>query len=161
MGTKPSLPSSARLSESFKNLSESAARLNAVSDEFARATAPIDAALKKLNLGVSASVKYVGAQDQNGDFWERRIGYGKVSGKWGLTLSTCSGNSNYDDYDEEAWLFNDAPRWMRIEAIDHLSELVEELVKEATKTAANLENKIDSARELANTITALGGASRR
>jgi hypothetical protein len=157
MAAKPSLSASARIAQSFKDLAISAAQLNAASDELARAIAPIDAALKKLNIGVTVWHQYVGSEEQNGDYWGRRIGYAKIGGKWGVSLSIVSGNVQYtpDDDDPEEWLYNDAPRWMRIEAVDHIPSLLEKLVKQVNKTTADLARKSEQARELAETLSAL------
>lgn len=159
MAKKSSVPPSDRISASFKELADSAARLNSVSDELANAIRPIDAALKGLNLGVSAWHAYVSSEDPNGEFWSRRIGYARVGRKWGLALSTVSGNYNHEVADQEEWLFNDAPRWMRIEAVDHLPDLLEILVTKANKTAASLQKKAEHARELADSISALSAAT--
>lgn len=151
-------PPSERISASlFKDLADSAARLNSSSDELGKAIRPIDAALKKLNLGVAAWYPYYGSEnpDPDGSYYCRHIGYAKVSGKWGLALSTVSGNVNADVHAEEEWLFNDAPRSMRLEALDYIPDLLEHLVKEANKVAEDLQKKAETARQLADTISAL------
>lgn len=158
----PPVPPSDRISASlFKDLAESAARLNSSSDELGKAIRPIDVALKRLNLGVAAWYLYDGSAkpDSEGNYYCRRIGYAKVSGKWGLALSTASGNALADVHDYEEWLFNDAPRWMRIEALDHIPELLEQLVKEANKLAEDLQSKAETARKLAETISALSATT--
>jgi hypothetical protein len=122
-------------------LSASAAVLNAVSDELSKPIAQIDAALKALNLGVTAWVEFAGQIDHNaGQFWDRSIGYTKVSGKWGIAISTSSGSFG-DEPDEELWLFGDAPRSYRLEAVDKLPELIEKLVGAADETAVKLKDK--------------------
>src|SRR5207248_11620727 len=154
MPTKPNISASDRISQAFGKLTDSAAVLNDASDEFSKAIAPVDNALKKLNLGVKAWHRYFNSgPDQDGDYWERHIGYAKVGGKWGLALSSTNGNLNYEDTPEQ-WLFNDAPRWMRVEAIDHIPALLEELVKQANNMTADLKTKTEKARELALTIAA-------
>jgi hypothetical protein len=156
MATKPSHPNPERIAQSFKDLAASAAQLNAASDELAKAIAPIDSALKKLNVGVTFWHQYVGSNDQNGNYWGRRIGYAKVSGRWGLALSVVSGNVAYGpDEDEEEWLFNDAPRSMRLEALDHIPAFLENLVKHVTTAAAELRTKTEQARELGAMISAV------
>jgi hypothetical protein len=162
MPTKVPASSSARISNSFKELADSAARLNSASDELAKAILPIDAALKKLNLGVAAWYPYVDSEDRDSGHYHRRfIGYAKVGRKWGLALSTVSGNFNWPEpvEEEEEWLFNDAPRWMRIEALDHIPNLLELLVEQANTFAENLRKKTEHARELADTISELSGAA--
>jgi hypothetical protein len=135
--------------------------LNAASDELASAIAPIDAALKKLNIGVTVWHRYVGGDDPNGEYWARRIGYTKLGGKWGVGLAAASGYVNDPDEDCEEWFFNDAPRWMRIEAVDHLPALLEAIVREVSKTAANLAKKTEQAKELAAAISTLADTQDR
>jgi uncharacterized protein YoxC len=160
--TKSTIPPAECISQSFKELTESAARLNAESDELAKAIAPIDAALKTLNLGVVAWHTYAGTQDEAGDYWAHRVGYAKVGGKWGLAISDVSGSIYHgDDYEEAEWLFNDAPRWMRIKAVDHIPQLLDELVKQTNKVAADLHEKTKTARELANTVASLPNSQGR
>lgn len=163
MATKPEVPLPDRISASFQELADSSARLNSASDELANAIRPIDAALKKLNLGVTAWHSYRSFGDPNeGDYyWSRRIGYARVGRTWGIALSTVSGYYSSDDEDSEEWLFNDAPRWMRVEAVDHIPDLLELLVKEANKVTANLQKKTEKTRELAGTISALSAAKAR
>jgi len=145
----------------FKELADSAARLNSGSDELAKAIRPIEATLKKLNLGVSAWYIYSGSEepDSDGNYSYRRIGYAKVGGKWGLALSSGLGNvyADVDSYD--VWLFNDAPRSMRLESIDCIPDLLEQLVKESNKVAEDLQKKAGLARELAETISALSATA--
>jgi hypothetical protein len=158
----PPISPSERISASlFKELADSAARLNSGSDELAKAIRPIDTALKKLNLGVSAWYTYRGSEepDADGSYSYRRIGYAKVGGKWGLALSADSGNVYAETDHYEAWLFNDAPRLMRLEAIDCIPDLLEQLVKESNKVAEDLQKKAGHARELAETITALSATA--
>ncbi len=163
MATKPEVPLPDRISASFQELADSSARLNSASDELANAVRPIDAALKKLNLGVTAWYSYKGFNDPDREYyWSRRIGYARVGRTWGLALSTVSGYySSGDDEDKEEWLFNDAPRWMRVEAVDHIPDLLELLVKEANKITANLQKKAEKTRELASTVSTLSAAKAR
>ena len=159
---KRAVPPSERISASlFKELADSAARLNSSSDELANAIRPIDAALKKLNLGVSAWYPYRGSEepDAEGNYYCRRIGYAKVDGKWGLALSTLSGHIHNEENDYDQWLFNDAPRLMRLEALDSIPDLLEKLVKEANKVAEDLQKKTQHARELAEKISELSAAT--
>jgi hypothetical protein len=162
MPIKRSIPPSERISASlFEKLADSSARLNSGSDELAKAIGPIDTALKKLNLGVSAWYDYRGSRDPDpdGNYSYRSIGYAKVNGKWGLALSKDSG-SVYDDNDNsEEWLFNDAPRSMRIEALDYIPDLLEQLVNESNRVAEDLQKKAKQAQEIAERISALSATT--
>jgi hypothetical protein len=162
MPVKRSVSPSERISESlFKELADSSARLNSSSDELSKAIRPIDASLKKLNLGIPAWYVYRGSDtpDTDGNYSYRCIGYDKVSGKWGLALSTNSGNAYDEDDNYEAWLFNDAPRSLRIEALDYIPDLLEQLVKESNKVAEDLQRKAKHAHDLAEKISALSTAT--
>ncbi len=76
-----------------------------------------------------------------------------------MALSTDSGNP-YDESDNyEQWLFNDAPRPMRIEALDYIPDLLEQLVKESNKVADDLQKKAKHAYELAEKISALSATT--
>lgn len=142
-----------RVSSAFERLSASASSLNAVSDELSKPIAAIDGALKALNLGVTAWVEFAGDVDHNAGYsWERSIGYAKVSGKWGIAISTSSGSFG-DEPNEEIWLFGDAPRSYRLDAVDKLPELIEELVGAADETAKKLRERIGTTSQIAHAIT--------
>jgi hypothetical protein len=150
MDPKSVISPSERIAAAYKKLSVSAAHLNTVSDELGKAISSLDTALKRLNLGVSCWEKIVGEDDDNyGNYWSRDIGYAKVGDRWGIALRTTEGNLNLDHHDCDMWLFNDAPRILRIEAVEKLPALVEKLTLEADQTAARIKEKIAQAQELA------------
>ncbi len=145
-----------RVSSTLTQLSAASFQLNSASDELGKQVAALDAALKKLNLGVSTWVPIRGAVNQRGSYWWREeIGYAKIGRKWGIALREISGvyNSPEDD-DLEQWLFTDAPRRLRIDGVDKLPDLLEALVKETDKFTDKINTKTLRARELATAITA-------
>ena len=150
----PTSPSE-KVQSYYRDLSTAAINLNQASDEFGRTISTLDEALLNLNLGVSAWVTICGNTVTNGDYWSRDIGYAKVRTKWGIALRKTSGNLNYegenDDVDEQ-WLFNDAPRWMRVESIDKIPDLLQKLIKQADETTARIKKKMAEAKELAAAI---------
>jgi prefoldin subunit 5 len=146
-------PLSARIASYYTQLSSVATELNAVSDELGKSISEIDAALKKLNLGISAWVVINSArldEDSGGDLhWTEEIGYAKVNGKWGISLRTWeSGLGDGDDNVEES-LFNDAPRALRLAAIEKIPELLEKLSNEAVKTTQKLQSRLDDVQMVA------------
>ncbi len=143
---------SERLASAYKRLAASAQTLNAASDEFSKPVAELEAAVQKLNLGLVTWQKVVGGGDEYDNYWRREIGYMRVDGKWGLVIRSVSGNHNHDEPDIELWSFGDAPRSYRIEAIDKLPDLLEELIKNSEKTAKKLKEKTVEARELATAL---------
>ena len=150
-----------RVSLAFEELAATAANLNTVSDEIAQPISVIDAALQKLNLGVTAWLKVAGEVDpETGDFWDHSIGYAKVSRRWGIAIRARSGSLAYQQVDEETWRFSDAPRSHRLEALDKLPDLLVELVNVAGDTANALKNKLATTEQVAATIQQVASSTR-
>lgn len=148
---------SERVTASFSQLTSVASDLNAISDELGKSIAEIDAALKKLNLGITVWEKISAweADPQMGDlsYWTEDIGYAKIKGKWGISLRRVDGDYNNPDRDEiESWLFNDAPRALRLEAIEKIPDLLEKLSKEAVKVTHQIKGRLADVREVAGAI---------
>jgi hypothetical protein len=120
-----------------------------------KAISVLDAALKKLNLGVSAWVRITGGSaDPDGRWWARSIGYTKVKDKWGIALRDASGNvQDPDDELEQVWLFSEAPRWMRAESVGRIPDLLEALTKQAEETTKTVEKKTAEAYDFAQAIS--------
>ena len=150
------IPLLERVASYYSQLSTVAADLNAVSDELGKSISEIDAALKKLNLGITTWVTIRESQEYYCDgspFWRWSIGYAKVEGKWGISLSKVDGDlSNQDESNNEEWLFNDAPRSLRLEAIDKIPELLEKLSQEAVKTTKNIRARLGEAQAVAEAV---------
>lgn len=150
------------VSATFQRLSAAATELNAISDELGKTVASLDAALKRLNLGIPTWVRFDGSEDsQTGHFWARYVGYAKVASKWGIALSAEEGNHyTGEDVTSEDWLFNDAPRELRIEAVDHLPTLLEKLIEAADKATEKIKSKIGYAQTVVEAVKAADVDSR-
>jgi hypothetical protein len=151
------IPLLERVANYYSQLSTVATDLNAVSDELGKSIAVIDNALQRLNLGITTWVTIQsGEGDQEIDdysYWSRDIGYAKVDGKWGISLRKIDGDhhSPFDPTTEE-WRFNDAPRSLRLEAIDKIPELLETLSKDAVKTTKDIRARLDEAKAVAEAV---------
>ena len=142
-----------RISNSYKQLSEAATQLNAVSDELGKFVTALDAALRRLNLGITTWLRLESREDGSGNYTKRDLGYAKIGNKWGIALRTMTGNHNdVDDSNVEEWLFNDAPRALRIESVEKLPDLFESLVKEADVATKNIRTKMERAQALATAL---------
>lgn len=142
-----------RVSKAFGTLASSAAELNAVSDDLAIPIRAIDAVLKKLNLGVSVWVPFWTQRDKEYEYVSQRsLGYGKISGDWGLAIRTWAGHDYDDDPSVEEWRFNDAPRSYRLEAVEKIPDLLDALSEAARKTTRNLKAKVALTQQVATTI---------
>jgi hypothetical protein len=152
--TSKDLPLPERVSNSFKQLTLAAADLNSASNELGQAISAIDAALQKLNLGVPTWVTFSSNDSEDHDFWHNDVGYAKVGTKWGIALRAVSGNYNWpDDAEVESWLFNEAPRRLRIEGIAKIPDLLEALIKVSEETTEKIRTKTTHAKQLAFAIT--------
>jgi hypothetical protein len=143
------IPAPERVQSAFHQLSTVSKDLNFASDELGKTIAELDAALRQLNLGIGAWVQIAGNSDEDGNFWNRSIGYTRIGSQWGIALKEESGNANFEEgYREEAWLFNNAPRWLRVEGISKIPELLEKLIQQAKDTTDRIKKKTAEAKEL-------------
>jgi hypothetical protein len=149
---------SASVSSSYLELTIAAETLNAVSDALGKAVSDIDEGLKKLNLGITAWVRvcYEGSDSpEDGTYRIEEIGYSKINGKWGVGLRTLSGDEYFgpnNDESIEAWLFNEAPRALRLKSIEKIPELLKTLSEEAKKVTGELQSKLGDAQAVAAAI---------
>jgi hypothetical protein len=71
-----------------------------------------------------------------------------------------AGNHNdVEDSHVEEWLFNDAPRALRIESVEKLPDLFENLVKEADAATKQIRTKTERAQALASALTEQAAAA--
>jgi hypothetical protein len=147
-------PAADAVADAYRSLIGTASILNAVSDELGKSIGVLDAALKKLNLGIPVWVRIDKNNDEHdGDFNHHYLGYAKVDGRWGVALATSEGNyGSLPHADEDDWLFNDAPRALRVEAVEHLPTLLTEMTKKASEVAESIRTQSEMARDIANAI---------
>jgi hypothetical protein len=159
---------SAKLKNSFSNLSKASQELNTASEVFGTAVTSLEDAINALNPGVAAWVAVSSSSPDEDMPWqsvEERLGYDKVDGRWGLALSTVEIDSSGDVSEsvQASWRFKDAPRSLRLRAIDRVPELIEALAREASRTAKRVGEQADYATSLAEAISAIaseGGIAR-
>jgi prefoldin subunit 5 len=150
----------AKLQTHFHALSKLASSLNTASDELRETVASLDESLKRLNVGISAWVKFQSRDDDTEpeSYDEDQIGYAKVNGTWGIALRRVWGDPTRDYHNEVGpFLFNDASREMRLQSVDHIPELIEALAREAFNTTKKIEEKNKTLRELAEAIAPVTG----
>ena len=147
----------AKIQTNFRALSAVASSLNAASDELTQVIGVLDEALKKLNVGLTVWVIFDDRSDSRDVEYDcDQIGYCKVSGKWGIALRHIWGHEGFDDHKEDGpWLFNDAPRELRLRGIDKIPEVIEALANEAIGTTKRIQEKTKDVRELAGAITSV------
>ncbi len=147
-----------RVALAYSKLSAVATDLNKASDELGTIITQIDTALKKLNLGVTVWITIAKrpAHPEDNDFWceTDQLGYAKLGGKWGIAIRSVGENISYSENSETGeWLFNDAPRTLRLQAIDNIEELLDGLAQVAIKTKEEIYGRLKDAQEVANAVT--------
>jgi len=154
-----------RIDSTLKKLASVSKSLNQASDKVTSCIADVESALREYKLGIEASVEIsrwseVG-QFGDGSYYElrrvQRLGYGKKAGKWGLLTWVDAEES--DEREEFAFL-REAPRDVRLAAIDKLPDLLEALVAKAVGTSEEAIKKADKARQIAAGLNkkVVGGA---
>ena len=150
MSSEPTLVQ--RVQSSYHQLSAVATVLNSVSDQLSKPVNEIDALLKKLNLGIVAWVTLREGAELP-EHWSEELGYAKIGGKWGIAIRTVVGDYNYPDQDDiDEWLFNDAPRALRLSAVERLPELLDTLTRVAEDATAKIREKVGAVRTLADAV---------
>jgi hypothetical protein len=157
-------PLSQRVASYYNQLSSAAKDLNAISDELGKSIAEIDVALKKLNLGVAVwvPIRHDEGTPNESWYWSEDIGYAKFGTTWGICLRKVNGDFQRGDDDEqvESWLFTDAPRTLRISAIEKIPGLLEKLSKEAVKTTNDIRARLSEAQAVAEAVKGAANGSR-
>jgi hypothetical protein len=153
-------PLVSRVQSSFQQLSTAASTLNSASDRLSELVAELDSSLKTLNVGlvcwVDINRPWTSADGLR--TYSQKVGYAKISGKWGVAVRTVD-RHEYDDYpDTEEWAFSEAPRQLRLEAVEFIPQLLEKLAKEAEKHTREVTEKTDQVQQL---VTAVKGSVRR
>jgi hypothetical protein len=136
----------------FQRLSSAALSLNKSSDELSKTVGLLDAALGKLNVGLTVWISFAERHDDS-EYSSDQLGYAKINSKWGLGIRTISGNDNFPDEEEDGpWLFAEAPRELRLRAVNHLGKLIEKLGERALETNDKIKVRTKEALELAVAI---------
>jgi len=152
---------SAKVQSCFRQLTTAAADLNVVSDELGKSITELDNSLKKLNLGISVWVSFASNDQTNGDWISDEIGYAKVNGKWGIAIRIVTGNYGWgEDQVREEYVFNEAPRAMRLRAISKIPELLQKLSEKAAEMTKRLKEKLSDAQAVSQAVKEVSAAPR-
>jgi hypothetical protein len=147
--------SSERAENSFKQLASAAQALSSASDDLSKVIRHFDASLKKLALGITVWIEVSGTADDT-QYWRNELGYAKIDGKWGIALREVTGyHLDPDDSSIEEWIYNEAPRAMRAEAVGKIPDLLEKMLQQTEETTKDLRSKIEEAAELAYVVANL------
>jgi hypothetical protein len=137
---------------SLRKLHSLSQDLNEASDTLTTELTSVEAALNKLKLGVSAWVTI--RKEDAGEGFTRAytLGYYKLKGKWGLVVGELV-EEVYDGGDDDVIFLRDAPRELRMEAAEHLAELIDELAKNAATTTEKATKRAAEVKEIASALS--------
>jgi hypothetical protein len=146
-------PTPVLAAKEFAELAASAAHLNAASDEFSRAIAPLEHALHHLNIGVECWVRVNTYEDPDRSFTIHELGYARIGRKWAIALRVVTGNENYPLEDnEDKWAFNEGPRHLRVDAIEKIPELLGRLKEKAESMTKKIKLRTETARAIGKAV---------
>lgn len=139
-----------RVQTSFQQLSTAASTLNAESDQLTKQVAELDSALKPLNVGLVCWIDLPGGwtSPDHSESYSEQVGYAKVGGKWGISIRTVKCWEFAEESKVEEYAFNDAPRRLRLAAVDYIPELLEALVEAAAKATERISRKTAEVQQL-------------
>lgn len=118
--------------EALTNLNVETKKLWAIFEKLNDEVTKVEARLAAISPGVSTWILLT----KDGPD-KREIGYTKLNKKWGITLRTWQGGEL-----EEAWLFRDAPAWLRLDAIPKIPELIEAMTERIEEASALAEKRL-------------------
>jgi hypothetical protein len=150
----------AKLQNSYRNLTTASNNLNTASDKLGEAVSSLDEAINTLSPGVTAWITISSGtpDDEPWMSYEERLGFAKTNNRWGLSLSKVDVDKQENEENTtDVWLFNDAPRNLRLRAIDYVPDLMEALADEAQRTAQKVTESADIAIRLLHSLNASKG----
>ncbi len=144
----------------LKQLASVSNSLNQASDRLSSHLTEVEAAISAYKLGVGAWVeiqreKEITDPDKDGRRYEltyvQLLGYGRYKGKWGLLVAGYCEETFDGEYHEECFL-RDAPRHVRLAAVEKFPDLLKALTKEAAQVAEEATKKAEKARQIAASL---------
>ena len=141
-----------RVQTSYERLTLVASNLNSVSDDLGKVVNALDESLKKLNIGITTWYRFsLGSNDADpGAYLYKYIGYSRMGNKWGISLRREDGHEAYKETETvDQWLFNDAPRELRLEAVTHIPAMIDALIQAGEEEIEKIGLKTLEAKQLA------------
>ncbi len=154
MSTATSTSANAALAK-LTSLSQALAN---ASDQLSQHIIEMESALEDLNFGLWAWVKddplqidEVSGVDKDGKHTTihliQQLGYGKHNGKWAFLVA--SGSEESWDTDAKISLLRNAPRDIKLRAMDRIPQLLDSLIEEVTRMMEETQQKAQEAKGIA------------
>jgi hypothetical protein len=133
-----------RVKKSIEQFPAAASSLNIATSQLGQSIGQLDAILKKFSIGIPTWVSFNGSIDSVPSYYHEDLGYAKIAGRWGIAVRTVSGDVRSEEGDRvEQWLFPDAPRFLGVQAIEKIPDLLEALLNCAAEMAKKMTEKAD------------------
>ena len=144
----------------LETLSDTAKNINTASRRLTEAVDQVNAALKKLNMGIPVWIPTWSGPDIPGQVQEsEEIGYAKLKGKWGVCIR-LSVELGGPDPDVTEWHFEDAPRELRLRNIKYLQGLVVAMNEQGNEAANAIDKEAAEAEKLAAMLGEIAAKSK-
>jgi ABC-type transporter Mla subunit MlaD len=144
-----------RVKKAIERFPAAAATLNNATDQLGKSVGDLDAVLKKFSLGVPTWVQFSRFLNEDaGCRYYEELGYAKIGGRWGISIRTVGQEVGQQD-DIEQWLFGDAPRLLRVQAIEKIPDLLEALLESAGDMSKRIAEKAEEVDFLASGINSV------
>lgn len=146
-----------KVEATLKQLASISRSLNEVSDLLSKRIAEVEAALGEHKLGVEAWVELrkesqLSEPDDDGGrhplTYVEQLGYGKYKGKWGLLVAGWC-EETFDGQCDQEYFLRDAPREIRLAAVEKIPDLLEALAEKAARISQQAIKNAKEAERLA------------
>lgn len=138
-----------RVRKAVEQFPAAASALNGATDQLGKSVSQLDAIFKKFSFGIPIWVPF---DESDASFFplydHEDLGYAKIGGRWGVAIRVVAGDETAPRPEsEDKWLFNDAPRLLRVRATEVIPELLEALLtraSEMTKKITERAHEVDA-----------------
>lgn len=124
--------------EKLENLSRIAEELNKETDALKDSVSDLDKRLGKMKIGATVWLDHVLKDGENEDANSYLLGYTKIRDKWRIAVRR-------DDEGSSELALSKAPRLIRVQALNHLDELLDALTERANEFLSTLRKHKEAA----------------
>lgn len=146
------IPPTQRITTSFRQLAVASSNLDLAAKDLSKTISNFETAVRRIGLQLSAWHMIAGHSEPGAEYWTRDVGWAQVNGQWCIAIRQTSGHDAVDQHSETIWAFDNAPKWICVEAAGKLPDLFETLVKRTQETIEKLKTRKRQADELAAAI---------
>lgn len=134
-----------RVKKSVEQFPAVSSSLNSATDQLGKSVGHLDAVLKAFSLGIPTWVSFHSCDESRfPHFYSEELGYSKIAGRWGVAVRTVTSDDPTGENEKiEQWLFCDAPRLLRVRAIEVIPELLEALLARASEMTKEMTEKAE------------------